>query len=315
MGILNKALRSLGVDAQAFNTFHSYLGYRDYIFNVDQRELEKVMSDALDRFEVFHFHYGRTMHAQFMDLPYLKRMNKKRLMHHWGNDVRTETAATRNNPYAYTGDSPPAEHIHRTLCELSRFVDDAIVQDYEVYPYVSDYYERVHVVPIAFDVHNTTPSYPTLENDMPLVVHAPTNPLFKGTAQIEAAMERLREEGCRFEYRRVEKMSNAEALQLYRRADIVVDQILCGSYGLLAVESMALGKPVVGFIREDLVSMFPEAPPIESATPDTVQAVVRALLTDPQRRRTRGWMGRKYAEKHHDTQVVATKLLAIYNQI
>ena len=36
----------------------------------------------------------------------------------------------------------------------------------------------------------------------------------------------------------------------YRDADIVVDQLLAGWYGGFAVEAMALGKPVIAYLRE-----------------------------------------------------------------
>ncbi|SFV01733.1 glycosyltransferase family 4 protein [Alicyclobacillus macrosporangiidus] len=315
MGILTKALARAGIESTAYNTFHSYLGYRDHIYNVDPYELEAMMGDAIQHFDVFHFHYGQTMAPDFADLPEIFRLGKPMVMHHWGNDVRTHALASANNPYVYTGDSPPPEQIHQTLTQITRYVRHAIVQDHEVYAYVASYYKRVHVVPIALDVRSIQPSPPSVKEDRPLIVHAPTNPLFKGTAYIEEAIETLREQGLRFRYQRVENVSNQEALALYRSADIVVDQILCGSYGLLAVESMSLGKPVVGYIREDLVKTFPETPPIVSANPDQVYDALKELIQNPVLRVEKGRQGRLYAERHHAAEVVAQQLLRVYREI
>jgi hypothetical protein len=315
MGTLCKGLHNAGVTATAYNTFHTYLGYRDYIYNVDVYELEYLMHDMLQHFDVFHFHYGATLLQGLSDLPLLQNLGKKMVMHHWGNDVRTHAVASANNPYVYTGDSPPPDKIRETLTNLSQYIQHAIVQDYEVYPYVAPYYEHVHVLPMAFDTHSRTPKYPSVTESCPLVIHAPTNPLFKGTEYIEMAVKKLQDEGVRFRYQRVEKMSNTEAMNLYEKADIVVDQILCGSYGMLAIESMSLGKPVIGYIRDDLRTTFPEIPPIMSANPDQIYDTLKELIRNPVLRNVIGKRGRAYVEKYHSLKAVTRKLIQIYDQL
>ena len=145
-------------------------------------------------------------------------------------------------------------------------------------------------------------------------MHAPTNPDFKGTRPIEAALEALQGE-YDFEYRRIEKMNHEEAIKLYRHADLIVDQILCGSYGLLSVESMALAKPVITYIRDDLLETFPPELPIVSANPDTIKETIASLLEDASLRRELGLRGRAYVEKYHAKEVVTDQLERIYKEL
>ena len=49
------------------------------------------------------------------------------------------------------------------------------------------------------------------------------------------------------------------ACERYRAADIVVDQLNAGWYGLFAIECMALGKPVVTFLHDEAVRRTEEA--------------------------------------------------------
>lgn len=315
MGKLSKGLKGAGVESIAYNYFHTYLGYTDHVHNIDGYELELMVPDAVHRFDLFHFHYGYTMAPEFVDLPLLHSLGKPVVMHHWGNDVRTHALASLNNPWVFTEDSPPAEKVDESLRKLTQYIKYAIVQDYEVYPYVAPYYKKVFVLPIAFDVSSVTPSYPSTSQTNPLIIHAPTNPAFKGTAYIEDAIKKLQHEGFTFRYKRIEKMSNAEALSLYKEADIVVDQILCGSYGMFAVETMSLGKAVVGYIREDLVDKFPEVPPIVSANPTQIYQELKQLIQHPELRNKIGKQGRKYVENHHDLPVVTKQLLKIYKQV
>lgn len=314
MGILSSALVDKGHHSLGYNTFHSYLGYKDFLVNTDEQFLEENQTKLIDEYDLFHFHYNTTMCREFSDLEKIHAKQKKMIMHHWGNDVRFHEQAKINNPYAYTGDSPPNETMHDRLTKVTAYISEAIVQDYEVYEYVKNYYKKVHVLPIAIDLKFFKPDFPSKDKKVPLILHAPTNPAFKGTEHVEAAIEKLKEK-YEFTYMRIEKMNHDEVIALYKEADIIVDQILCGSYGLLSVESMALGKPVVTFIRPDLVATFPDQLPIVNANPDTVYDQVEQLLKNPELRESLGKQGRKYVESTHCKHVVVDKLLDIYSQI
>ena len=142
-------------------------------------------------------------------------------------------------------------------------------------------------MPIAIDLAHFQPQYPSLQKERPLILHAPTNPDFKGTFFIEKTIEKLKEE-YNFDYQRIEKMNHEEVIKLYEKADMIIDQVLCGSYGLLSVESMALGKPVLTYIRPDIVSTFPTELPIVNANPDNLYEQVKRLLKSPELRRELG---------------------------
>ncbi|NYV67788.1 glycosyltransferase family 1 protein [Bacillus sp. Gen3] len=314
MGILSRALKEKGHYSIGYNTFHSYLGYKDHLINTTPEKIKEESEKIIDSFDLFHFHYCTTLDENFQDLSIIKEKKKKMIMHHWGNDVRFHEQAKINNPYVYTGDSPPNEVMHERLTKISKYIKQAIVQDYEVYEYVKNYYEKVHVLPIAIDVSSITPKFPSIVKKKPLVLHAPTNPEFKGTVYVEDVIQKL-QTTHEFEYKRIEKMSNEEALKLYEDADIIIDQILCGSYGLLSVESMALGKPVITFIRPDLLNTFPPELPIVNANPDNLYDQVKLLLENPILRQHLGLLGRKYVSTYHNHPVVCEKLLTIYSQL
>lgn len=314
MGIMSSALQQKGHIAVGYNTFHSYLGYENYIINTNRREVRNMSQHLIDFFDIFHFHYGRTIMKNNADLELIRARGKKMVMHHWGNDVRFHDQARISNPYVYTGDSPTNEVIIQKLSRISRSIREAIVQDHEVLPYVAPYYDKVHVVPIAIDLELFQPHYPPVNKRRPLIVHAPTNPAFKGTEPIERSIRRLQSH-FDFDYVRVEKMNHLEAVKQYEAADIIVDQVYCGSYGLLSTEAMALGKPVIAFIREDLRKTFPRELPIVNTNPDHLDEHISRLLSDPLLRYELGIKGRRYVEVYHAKQVVVEKLLTIYEQL
>ncbi len=117
----------------------------------------------------------------------------------------------------------------------------------------------------------------------------------------------------------VEGLPHREARRRYERADIVVDQLHAGWYGLFAIEAMALGKPVVTFLHEDAVRRTEEAfgirVPLVATTKDTLVDTLRPLVESPAERRRIGAESRAYVEQVHDADRVAAHLVEIYSQL
>ena len=83
----------------------------------------------------------------------------------------------------------------------------------------------------------------------------------------------------------VEGVPHEEARERYARADIVVDQLNAGWHGVFALESMALGKPVVTYLKPDVVERsaagFGIRIPIVPATKETLVEALRPLVEQP----------------------------------
>ena len=103
------------------------------------------------------------------------------------------------------------------------------------------------MVPPGLDLRPFVPAPPS-DAERPLVVHAPSDRVRKGTAHVIAACAQLP-----VELEIVEGLQHEQARERYRRADIVVDQLNAGWHGVFALEAMALGKPVVSYLKPDVV--------------------------------------------------------------
>lgn len=316
MGLLTKGLSKLGYQVNSYNTFHTYLGYEQWIENVTAEELRSTFEKVKQDIDIFHFHYGSGFSENDDEFCYAAEHGRVALMHYWGNDVRTRSQAIEHNPYAqfieeYMDDAAVCER----LSTQSKYLSACIVQDFEVVPYVSRYYNRVYVLPIAVDVEEVEPKFfigPMSEP--PLIVHAPTSSDFKGTRYVEDVLNRLRAAGYEFRYERIERMPHEDAMRRYAKADILIDQMLCGSYGLFAVEAMSYGKPVISYIREDLKSRFPSDLPIISANPATLYSALAHLLKHSELWEDLGRRGRQYVERVHAVPVVTHALDQIYRR-
>lgn len=158
-------------------------------------------------------------------------------------------------------------------------------------------------LPTVVDPHVWRCDIPILEREVPVVLHAPSNPIVKGSALIEPVMERLATEGL-VDYRRVQGVQSSEMPALYAGADIVLEQFRIGNYSVAAEEAMAAGRLVIGHVhdqvRDHVRVTYGRDVPVVEATPDTLEAVLRDVLADRDRYREIAAYGVEFATAVHD---------------
>ena len=287
-----QALRRRGVDARLV-VFNRYRLHPEA--DVDLRRSGSLARRQLTQWrafarlaretDVFHFYFGLTLVPKSVQFALLRAFGKRSVMHFLGSDIRGR---------------PPAE------LAWTRRAGARVVGSYDAIRWVPD----AHVIPPGFDVRAVEPSPPS-ERERPLVLHAPSSRTRKGTEHVVAACAELD-----VELEIVEGLDHREAFERYRRADVVVDQLNAGWYGVFAIEAMALGKPVVTFLRDEAVRRTEEAfgvqVPIVNATKETLVHALRPLVESVEERRRVGAAARAYAEEVHDLERMTDRLLELY---
>jgi glycosyltransferase involved in cell wall biosynthesis len=287
-----QALRARGVDAQlvVFNRYrlHSEADVdlnRHGGFVRQQLTQWKAFSKLAPRTDIFHFYFGLTLVPKSVQFPLLWAMRKRSVMHFLGSDIRGR---------------PPDD------LKWARRAGAVVVGSYDAVRWVPE----AHVIPPGIDVSKIDPS-PPVAREHPVVLHAPSSRSRKGTDEVVAAAEQL---GLNLEL--VEGVDHLTAFERYRAADLVVDQLNAGWYGMFAIEAMALGKPVVAFLHEEATRRTEEAfgieVPIVHATKETLPDVMQRLVSDPDELRRIGAASRAYVERVHDLSVVGDRLVDLY---
>jgi glycosyltransferase involved in cell wall biosynthesis len=290
-----QALRARGVDARLV-VFNRYRLHPEADVSLDlprnplRRQLAqwRALASLLPRTDVFHFTFGLTLVPQSLQFPVLKALRKKSVMHYLGSDIRGKT---------------PAQLAY------GRKADAQVVGSYDAIRWVPE----AEVIPPGVDLAAIQPAPPS-DRARPLVVHAPSSRRRKGTDAVITACE-----GLDVDLELVEGLHHDEAFERYRAADIVIDQLNAGWYGLFAIEAMALGKPVVTFLHDEAVRRTEEAfgtrVPIVSATAETLRQRLTPLAASPAERRRVGAASRAYAEHVHDLERVTDRMLALYRRL
>ncbi len=144
---------------------------------------------------------------------------------------------------------------------------------------------------------------PVMDHERPIVAHAPSKSAIKGSDLIDPILSDLAREGL-IEYRRVENVDPADMPDVYRDADIVVDQVRLGGYGVAACEAMAAGRVVLGHVadrvRQHILDETGLELPIVEVTPDSLDTAVRDLVADRDRARSVAVRGAAFVGSVHD---------------
>jgi glycosyltransferase involved in cell wall biosynthesis len=161
-------------------------------------------------------------------------------------------------------------------------------------------------------------SPPQLDENISLkICHAPSNRDVKGTNFILSVVNQLRAEGYALDLILIEGLSNNEAKKQYQKADIFIDQLFAGWYGGVAVEAMALGKPVLSYIREDDLKFISldmrNDLPIVNVNAECLYSEIKRFIEMPRTELALASLqARAFVEKWHDPVKIAKEIKQDY---
>lgn len=145
------------------------------------------------------------------------------------------------------------------------------------------------------------------------ILHAPNHRTIKGTQQFVRVVDELVAEGQAVELELIEGKANHEVRRAMERADVVADQLVVGWYAMFALEGMAMGKPVICFLRKDLMELYefaglvePGEIPIVNATPGNLREKILELIENRGALREIGKKSRRFVERYHSLEAVGS---------
>lgn len=333
---LSQAERALGMDSDYLLMFRDkYYPDIPAMFDVTPQSpiisagylpklMAKIREIAASDYDILHFNFSRSLldYPGFMDLMDLDFYPQRIFVTFNGCDARLRSAAQTYSPCSWQcesrvcwqSDRPKqaridkwrgrAEKMFVSTPDLLRSVPDAKFIPNTVYGWDK-------LVPVKHE-----------DDGGPLtVIHAPTNRHIKGTDIIEKTVaELMRDYPHDIRLVTIEGKTRDEALALYRQADVAIDQLRLGWYGVFAIECMKMGIPVIAYCRYgDMRYIHPwMAHELDSsilnATPDTVYGLLRHLIHDRELLEEKRYLGMRFADKWHAPEYVAGLLKEEYKR-
>jgi hypothetical protein len=336
---LSRAERALGLKSDLICNYSTWLEYpADRVLGSvggkDKAELRRRRwygYTAPLRYDVLHYYFGRSLlywddlpdlnKNPYADLKIARKLGRKIFMTLQGCDARLAEESNKRNAFtpchqdrcgAYSVCLAQLDAQRRAMIdEITPLCDRVFYLNPELGHYVpnAEFLPYANVEISEFDISSPT------DNTVPIIVHAPSDPKIKGTSMIVEALEALRGQH-EFELVLVEGKTHAEAMEIYKSADLVIDQVLAGWYGGFAVEVMAMGKPVACYIRHEDQGFVPEKMmddmPIMKIRPDHLVEDLDAVFQQRKDWVRIGHSSRAYVERWHSPIRIAAALERVY---
>lgn len=355
---ISKHMRILGVDSQTWALRQNYLGYpadrviwndSDNFLSREWKRL-KALSYVFQDWDAVHFNFGTSLFIQepfeatpslirnlfrkgyagylnfmqWFELSLLKWRRIPMFVQYQGDDARQGefclknfkiTAATQVGADYYNDRTDAQKRIQ--IGRMAKFCSKIYGLNPDllyVLPKGTEFLPYSHISFEEWEAH-----YTQTKNRPLRIGHAPSNRKGKGTDFVISALEELKAEGYEFEFVLIEGVSNAEAKLIYQGIDVLVDQLFFGWYGGLAVEAMALGKPVLVYLREEDLKFIPkemkEELPFINVHSGSIKEGLKYVMDMPREELVElAKKSRTFVLKWHDPIAIASRLIRDYQE-
>lgn len=316
---LIKGFRKAGLSADFYSPDKHPFGYDESLTKkikrfsniwINRFYMRYFLFKCLIKYDAFIFFSGDSLLSKYRDFKYYHFFKKKTMMIFLGCDLQQPELTRRENiPYSachnckqdykdFVGCVPELKLIRTKAIEE---ITDIIVS----HKAFSDSLQKEYINIIQpINIEEFPEIIDHLENSKPVILHAPSNFGYKGTEFLIQAIERLKSE-FDFEFRLVQNVSIKTLFKEIEKADLIVDQLIQGWFGMLPLEAMMYEKPVICYMRDDVLKVQPPDNPMINANPSTIYEVLKRMLEDTSTWKDIGKAGRKYVIKHHDAKIIA----------
>lgn len=330
-----ESLLGCNADTLAFKTYHITNQFKYNLSKWTKGPLNLIVPFfvffwACLKYRRFHFFCDRGILPQTgrhcfnpFELKILKLLKKEVFLWTYGADIRTRRKTESLGKYNCCMDCPSPGTF--CICDDSKWEKNysylkkystAIFSMGDMTEYCPGSDKELFFWPLDLANPAYSPAYPEDDPKKSLrIVHAPNHRHFKGTRFLIDAVESLKKDGCDIDLIMVEKIPNEQALNIYRTADIIFDQCIVGFHGYFANEAMAMGKPVMCFIRKPEEYLLHAAEnPIINISADNIAETINKFYSNRVELNKIGKAGRLYIENHYTVGEFSKRLALEYSK-
>ncbi len=279
---------------------------------------------AILKYDVFILGFNSSFFL-FYDLPILKFLKKKVIYRFHGIDCRP--------PYLSGGMVATKENFNVDECILNTRKKKKFLKKVEKYsdivisnPLLSHLLERPFInatyigIPIEIDdrfIAKQEEAPGAIEkNNQVYILHAPSDPVVKGTSLIRQEISRLKKMGYPIEYVELKGQPNEVVLKELNKCDFIIDQLYSDTpMAGFNAEAALFSKPAVvgGYAHKEFIKIYPtdKIPPSNYCRPEIINKAIKQLIEDVAYRSELGLKAKKFLENNWTPQQVAKRYVQI----
>ena len=267
-------------------------------------------------YDIFHFFSGETIltrKTRKLEFTVYKLFGKRIVMHFVGADIRnTEYIEWKEkNITDYIkgkkGDNEPLVWQQKLIADTKKYADHVLVSTPDL---LKIYKGDAVYLPVFIDLKRLKEEVANIDyvkSEQVTILHLPSHPVVKGSRIIEPVLKDIKSkygEEVKLILRNENKdsrysVSRYELFKQFLEADIVIDQLIVGWFGLQAIEAVYLENQVISYVEEDLKAhLFPGCP-IFSADAINLGQRIEEAISRKQKGEYDFQSAKEWVEKYH----------------
>jgi len=279
----------------------------------------KLFWSVVARYEVVHLHFMIGLSHSGWELPLLKRLGRKLVIHYRGCEIRDREKNMTLHPavnlcqkcdYNATICKSPLNERRRALSR--RYGDAFLVTT----PDLLDFAPQAEHVPFfPPEVEAAQPVRSHAQGRPFRIAHVTGHPGLEGTEEIAATIERLKKRGHRIEFLFLRDVPHREVLEALREVDLAIGKMKMGYYANAQIESMACGVPTITFVRDEFLTPELRSSGFIFSTLPGLEATLEHYLNHPEELEKKRAIARSSILRLHDPHKVARQLADVYDRV
>lgn len=288
--------------------------------------------NAIVRYDVFIFSFGKSLLPGNLDLPILKLLSKT-VISNIALGSESRPAYINGATFSKDGVPPKPKTLRRSASKAKKMVTRH--QKYATYvvgaPFSTSHFSSspfINWFSLGFPSnYSEQPSTSNdgaradldLERKSTRILHSPSHPAMKGTERIREVINRLKNKGYDIDFIEIHGRRFSEVLKEIQMCDFVVDQVFSDTpLAGFAKESAWFAKPAVvggyglralkGLVEDDMW------PPSAICHPDDLEVEIERLIVDIKYRKSLGQRACDFVTTKWHTEQVASRYLRMINR-
>lgn len=279
----------------------------------------RLVWGVIARYEIVHLHFMVTATRSGWELPLLKRMGRRIVVHYRGCEIRDRERNRRLHPDLNICDEcdynprPCEENYNvRRRALAARYGDAFLVTTPDLKEFAPAALHMPFFVPPALVLRRPA--------DAPRagrikIVHATNHAGIEGTRTIVAAVEALKGKGFPIDLVVLQGVPQERVLEELADATLAIGKLKMGYYANAQIESMATGVPTVTWIRPEFRTDALDSSGFIYATPETLETVLAHYLTHPDALARKRAAARDSILRLHDNREIAARYRTVYGRV
>ena len=282
----------------------------------------RLVWTVVAKYDIIHAHVMITATKTGWELPFLKSLGRKVVIHFRGCEARDRDLNLQLFPVGSICEN--CDYGPHFACQskrttgrrrLSRKYGDAfLVTTPDMLNFVPN---GTHLPFFTSESahHEDTPHIRHNSGDVFRIFHVTTHPGIEGTEEIRAVIESLNRRGYSIELVFLQNVPHEVALEECSRCDMAIGKMKMGYYANAQIESMLLGVPTITHVRDEFMTDELRESGFILTDMAHLEQTIEYYLTHPAELETKRQRARVSILQLHDNEVISRQLSDIYEHL